>query len=149
MVRATIYDRNHGFLVDTEADISLLPYSVLEANNLQVRRRMVRQPVKVDGAALQCESMTDELKLTISLSKVSKSFYVVRGLEYGILGTDIPARLNLQIDVATKSLYLHCQKVSTFETVGAATSSVCLIKFGRVYSPYRALISPGEERTRS
>ena len=108
---------------------------------------MVRQPIMVDGSALRCAGMTDMLTLTISPSKISQSFYVVRGLEYGILGTDILAHLNVQIDVATKSLYLHGQKVSTFETVTAATSSVCLIKFGQVYSPDRVVISPGEERT--
>ncbi len=148
MVRATIYDGNHAFLVDTEVDISLLPYRVVEANNLSVRRRMVQQPVMVDGSALQCESMTDELTLTIGTSKVSKSFYVVRGIEYGILGTD-----NWHISMCKLTLL---QKVyicmvrrsrSTFETVGASTSSVCLTKFGRVYSPDRVVISPGEERT--
>ena len=108
---------------------------------------MVRQPIMVDGSALRCEGMTDMLTLTIGPSKISQSFYVVRGLEYGILGTDILAHLNVQIDVATKSLYLHGQRVSTFETVTAATSSVCLIKFGQVYSPDRVVISPGEERT--
>ena len=56
----------------------------------------------VDGCALRCEGMTDELTLTIGSSKVSKSFCVVRGLEYGILGTDILAHLNVQIDVAVK-----------------------------------------------
>ena len=147
LVRATIYDRNYAFLVDTGADVSLLPYSVVETNNLPLRRRMVRQPIMVDGSALRCEGMTDMLTLTIGPSKISQSFYVVRGLEYGILGTDILAHLNVQIDVATKSLYLHGQKVSTFETVTAATSSVCLIKFGQVYSPDRVVISPGEERT--
>ena len=127
LVRATFYDQNHAFLVDTGADISLLSYSVVEANNLTVRRRMVWQPVMVDGSALRCKGMTDELTLKIGPSKVSKSFNVVRGLEYGILGTDILAHFNMQIDVATKSLYLHGQKVSIFETVGVATSSVCLI----------------------
>ena len=53
----------------------------------------------------------------------------------------------MQIDVAPKSLYLHGQKISTFETVGVATSSVCLIKFGQVYSPDRVIILPGEKRT--
>ena len=91
--------------------------------------------------------MTDGLTLTIGPSKVSKSFYVVRGLEYGILCTDMLAYVNVQIEVATKSLYLHDQKVSTLEIVGAATSSVCLIKLGLVYSSDRVVISSGEEWT--
>ena len=121
LIRATIYDRNYAFLVDTGADIRLLRYSFVETNNLPLRRRIVRQPIMVDGFALRCEGMTDMLTLTIGPSKISQSFYVVRGLEHGILGTDILAHLNVQIDVATKSLYLHGQKVSTFETVTAAT----------------------------
>ena len=43
----------------------------------------------VDGSALLCEGMTDELTLTIGPCNVSNSFYVVRGLEYGILTMNI------------------------------------------------------------
>ena len=79
---------------------------------------MVRQPVMIDGSALQCEGMRNELTLTIGPSKVSKPFYVVRGLEYDILGTGILAHLNVQIDVATKSLYLHGKKSPHLKLLG-------------------------------
>ena len=55
----------------------------------------------VNGSALRCEGMTDELTLTIGLCKVSRSLAVVRGIKYGILETNILARLNVQINVAT------------------------------------------------
>ena len=49
LVKPTICRQECSFLVDTGADISLLPYSVVEANHLSAHRHMVRQPVMVDG----------------------------------------------------------------------------------------------------
>ena len=50
--------------------------------------------------------------LTLGPRKVSSSFYVVRGLKYGILGTDVLASIEIQIDVARKRLYRDGQKVT-------------------------------------
>ena len=105
LVKATVCRQECSFLADTGADISLPPYSVVEANHLSVLRHMVRQPVMVDGTALQCEGVTDAT-VTLGPRKVSSWFYVVRGLKYGILGTDVLASLEIQIDVARKRLYI-------------------------------------------
>ena len=42
--------------------------------------------------------------VTLGPFKVSSSFYVVRGLKYGILGTEVMASLEIQIDVARISM---------------------------------------------
>ena len=107
---------------------------------------MVRQPVMVDGTALQWEGVTDAT-VTLWPRKVSSSFYVVRGLKYGILGTDVLASLEIQIDVTRKRLYLDGKEVTEFDRMKhTSVPSVCLIKFGRVYSASKLVASPGEER---
>ena len=63
----------------------------MKVNNLSVKCRMIRQPVMVDGPAFRCKGTTDEVTLIIAPFKVSHSFYVVRGLIYGILAADIPS----------------------------------------------------------
>ena len=37
------------FLVDTGADISLIPLDVVQMNHMTVRRNIVRRPIMVDG----------------------------------------------------------------------------------------------------
>ena len=107
---------------------------------------MVRQPVMADGTALQCEDVTDAT-VTLGPRKVSSWFYVVRGLKYGILGTDVLASLEIQIDVARKRLYLDGQEVTEFDRMEhTSVLSFCLIKFGRVYSTAKGVVSPGDKR---
>ena len=55
MVTANIDQQPLSFLVDTEADISLIPLDVVQMNNMTVRRNIVRQLIMVDGTTLQCE----------------------------------------------------------------------------------------------
>ena len=55
MVTANIDQQPLSFLVDTGADISLIPLDVVQMNHMTVRRNIVRQPIMVDGTTLQCE----------------------------------------------------------------------------------------------
>ena len=56
MVTANIGQKPIPFLVDTGADVSLIPYDVVQSNQLPIRRNIVRQPVMVDvSTALRCE----------------------------------------------------------------------------------------------
>ena len=52
MVTANIEQKPVLFLVDTGAAVSLIPYDVVQSNQLPVRRNIVRQPVMVDGTVL-------------------------------------------------------------------------------------------------
>ena len=100
----------------------------------------------MDGTAFQCEGVTDAT-MTLGPRKVSSSFYVVRGLKYGILGTDVLASSEIPIDVDHKRLYLDRQEVTQFDRMEhTSVRSVCLINFGRVYSTARIVVSPGRER---
>ena len=77
------------------------------------------------------------------------SFYVVQGIEYGIMGTDIFSTLEVQIHVAHNKLFLKGEEVTTFQPVKSEPrrSEVRLLSFGRVYSPSRILVEPGQEIT--
>ena len=49
MVTANIDQQPLSFLVDTRADISLIPLDVVQMNHMTVKRNIVRQPIMVDG----------------------------------------------------------------------------------------------------
>ena len=55
MVTANIDQQPLPFLVDTGADISLIPLDVVQMKHMTVRRDIVRQQIMVDGTTLQCE----------------------------------------------------------------------------------------------
>ena len=59
---------------------------------------------------------------------IRASFYVVRGISYGILGTDVLSSLAVQIDVANKRLFIDREEVLTFEKIDTVQQSVQLVK---------------------
>ena len=75
---------------------------------------------------------------------IRASFYVVRGISYGILGNDVLSSLAVQIDVGNKRLIIDREEALTFEKIDTVQQSVQLVKFGRVFSPVH---SSGQEVT--
>ena len=57
-----------SFLVDTGADISLIPLDVVQMNHTTAKRNIVRQPIMVDGSTSQCEE-TDTYVVSVGISK--------------------------------------------------------------------------------
>ena len=47
MVKAKIRDKNYPFMIDTGAEVSLIPFNDVEDNHLQIKSCMARQPVMV------------------------------------------------------------------------------------------------------
>ena len=90
--------------------------AVVEGNKLAMTRRVARQPVMVDGTILRCEGMVNEF-IRLGSRGIRASFYVVKGISYGILGTDVLSSLAVQIDVANKKLCMDGDEVSSFEKV--------------------------------
>ena len=134
--------------MDTGADISLIPLAVVQMNHMTVRWNIVCQPIMVDGTTLQCEE-TVVMSFQLGSQKVYSSFYVVKGIDYGVLGTDILSTLEVQIGIANRRLFLKGEEVTTFQPVKSAPtrSEVHLLKFGRAYSPSSVLVRPGQETT--
>ena len=99
MVTARVGKEQCPFLVDAGVDVSLLSYDVVEANRLVMQRQVARQPIMVDSTVLRCKGMVNEFIQLVSRG-IRASFYVVRGISYGILGTDVLSSLAVQIDVA-------------------------------------------------
>ena len=48
---------SHPFLINTAAEISLLPNSLAVETDLQLDLYIARQPVMVDGSSIRCEGM--------------------------------------------------------------------------------------------
>ena len=69
--------------------------------------------------------------VTLGPRKVSSSFYVVRGLKYGILGTDVLASLETHADrCCPVNVYIDLdgQEVTEFDRMEhTSVPSVCLI----------------------
>ena len=148
MVTANIDQQPLSFLVDTEADISLIPLDVVQMNHMTVRRNIVRQPIMVDGTTLQCEG-TVVTSFQLGSQKVYSPFYVAKGIDCGVLGTDVLSTLEVQIDVANRKSLLKGEEVTTFQPVKSepTRSEERLLKFGRVYSPSSVLFRLGQETT--
>ena len=47
MVKAKIRDKNYPFMIDTGAEVSLIPFNDVEDNHLQIKSCVARQPVMV------------------------------------------------------------------------------------------------------
>ncbi len=63
----------------------------------------------VDGTTLQCEG-TVVTSFQLRSQKIYSSFYVVKEIDCGVLGTDILSTLEVQIDDANRKLFLKEKK---------------------------------------
>ena len=82
MVKAKIRDKNYPFMIDTGAEVSLIPFNVVEDYHLQIKSCVARQPVMVDGTNLRCGLTSTNLCL--GSRSVYCNFYVVKDIECGI-----------------------------------------------------------------
>ena len=57
MVSAVVNGIACPFLIDTGADVSLLPLAVVQRHALPIRRHVARQPVMVDGSTFRCDGI--------------------------------------------------------------------------------------------
>ena len=115
MITANI-DQQSPFLVDTEADTSLITLDVVQIKHMTVRRNIVRQPITVDCTALQRE-VTLATSFQLGYQNVYSSFHVVKRIDCGVLGTDILSTLEVQINAANRKLFLKGEEVTTFQPV--------------------------------
>ena len=162
---------SHPFLIDTGAEISLLlsswtdlasvsrrfpPRKRLETDartdsaEMKWNRHLARQPVMVDGTSIRCEG-TVTTSLQLGPREVTAQFYVVPGISDGILGMDILAKLDLQIDTGSRRLFIDNQEISQYEWIPSQhncdSAEVRLVRYGRVYAVTDATIPPNAEYT--
>jgi hypothetical protein len=144
LVNGTIEGQETAFLVDTGADVSLLPADVVQKGGLCMQSHVAQQPIMVDGSAIQCDGLVT-VTVTVGRCQIYGKFFVVEDIPYGIFGTDILGPLNAQINVGEKTLILNGTEVPTFQPFPVPQSSVKLIKFARVYAIRDVVVEPGEE----
>ena len=80
MVSAVVNGIACPFLIDTGADVSLLPLEVVQRHALPIRRHVARQPVMVDGSTLRCDGIVSTA-VQLGSRSAQGSFYAVQGLE--------------------------------------------------------------------
>ena len=89
MVDILFDDKPLFCLSDIGAEINLLPAKFAKKN---VQRQPNRRPVMVDGTGVQCRGMTTAT-IAIGQQVTPATFYIVEGVEIGILGLDALGKL--------------------------------------------------------
>ena len=95
----------HLFLVDTGAELSLIPTSLVSNIKGKINQQLSRQPVMLDGSSIRCEG-TVTCRIRLGPRDISAQFYVVPGITEGILELDTLSHLDLQIDTRTRRLLI-------------------------------------------
>ena len=139
----------HPFLVDTGAEISLIPASLASNIKGKINRQLSRQPVMVDGSSIRCEG-TVTCRIRFGPRDISAQFYIVPGITEGILGLDTLSHLDLQIDTRTRRLLIDGHAIPECEWLRPperSRSQIQLVRFGKVYATTDEYIAPGQEYT--
>ena len=139
----------HPFLVDTGAEISLIPASLASNIKGKINRQLSRQPVMVDGSSIRSEG-TVTCRIRLGPRDISAQFYIVLGITEGILGLDTLSHLDLQIDTRTRRLLIDGHAIPECEWLRPPERSrlqIQLVRFGKVYATTDEYIAPGQEYT--
>ena len=148
MVSAFINGHSINCLVDSGAEVSVLPSSCLQHCKLKIDKSLAQQPVQVDGSILRCDGLVSTHVTVGPTILYHQPFYVVP-IEYGILGLDALSQLNAQIDLKSRTLIIDSQTMPSipFEHSVNKYPSIQLIRYSTIRSPERTSIPPGQEYT--
>ena len=139
----------HPFLVDTGAEISLIPASVASNIKGKINRQLSRQLVIVDGSNILCKGAVT-CKIGVRPRDISAQFYIVPGITEEILGLDTLTHLELQIDTRTRRLLIDGHAIPECEwprPSERSRSQIQLVRFGKVYANTDEYIAPGHKYT--
>ena len=84
-------------LCDTGAEVNLLPLRFVNRHRLLLKNLDGVKPVSMDQMPVNCSGVTFT-SLIIGTSRVSKTFYVVEDIDYGILSFPLLSQLGAIID---------------------------------------------------
>lgn len=140
---------SYPFLVDTGAEISLIPAHLAIEEHLKTSQQLPQRPVMVDGTSIRCEGTTT-IDVEVGPSQTWGTFYVVPDIHQGILGMDVLSRLDVRIDPGKRTLLidgLEVPRSAWKKTKCKNKGQTKVVKFGRVYASSSKAIAPGEETT--
>ena len=139
----------HTFLVDTRAEISLIPASLAFNIKSKINRQLSRQLVIVDGSSIRFEG-TVSCRIRLGPRDILTQFYIVPSITEGILRLDTLSHLDLKINTRTRRLHINGHAIPECEWLRLperSRSQIQLVRFGKVYATTDEYIAPGQEYT--
>ena len=146
MADILINDQKMRCLFDTGAEINLLPTEFAKKLCLALKSTAGVQPVSVDQTPVRCEGVA-EVRVRVGQNKQLQEvkFYVVHGIEYGIISFPLLTQLGAVTDCGLKTVKIGNTIIgnagSTIAATSAKTAKVCRV---RLSEP--TVIHPGQER---
>ena len=142
MVNALINNRNLKLLCDTGAQINLIPHEFALKHCGRITTYMEQKPVSVDGSEVKCTGVV-HAELKVGDKIITTLFYVMKSLEYGILGMAALKQLGANIDTVTGSMFVDGMVVGN--TVNA-DQNIVTARCYHVRLKQSTVIGPGEEK---
>lgn len=131
-------------LCDTGAEINLIPAPFVRKHAMRIEEQPTTRPVMVDGTGVKCIGLTTAT-ITIGKQVIPATFYIVEGVEIGILGLDALGKLQTKIDTTTGQVVMgdeeivgHPKKVNS---ACIETARCCYLRLVESVT-----VNPGEER---
>ena len=132
-------------LCDTRAEVNLLPLRFANRHGLLKNLDGVK-PVSVDQTPVNCSGVTStSIKIGTSGLSMKAKFYVVEGIDYGILSFPLLSQLGAIIDCNNNTVSINGIPITnippTVQDTAVATARVC-----RVQLTTSTVIHPGQEK---
>lgn len=142
MVNTLINNRKLNLLCDTGAQINLLPHDFAVKYCGPITVYVGQKPVSVDGSEVKCTGVVSA-KITVGNRVITSLFYVMKSLEYGILGMALLKQLGANINAATGSMSVDGIVVGN---TNSASQSVITARCYHIKLKESMIIRPGEEK---
>ena len=141
-----IREKTYPFLVDTGAEVSLIPTSIPYEIGLPIRHGCTRRPVMVDGTSIRCDG-TANANVRLGQKQITHSFYVVPDIGKGILGMDALSHLDVKIDTGSGQLTIDGHEVpgSAWESAERKSLPISLVKYSKIHAIRSGIIPPNQE----
>ena len=131
-------------LCDTGAEVNLLPLRFANRHGLLLNNLDGVKPVSVDQMPVNCSGVTFT-SVKIGTSRVSTKFYVVEGIDYGILSFPLLSQLGAIIDCNKNTVSVNGMSITnippTVQDTVVTTARVC-----RVQLTTSTVIHPRQEK---
>ena len=143
MVDILLDDKPLSCLCDTGAEINLLPAKFAKKHAMKIRRQPNRRPVMVDGTGVQCRGTTTAT-IAIGQQVTPATFYIVEGVEIGILGLDALEKLRTKIDTTTGQLVMG-DEIIIDSRKNVSSSNIQMAQCCNHRLTESATVQPGQE----
>ena len=142
MVNALINNRKLNCLCDTGAQINVLPHAFAMKHCGRITGYVGQKRVSVDGSEVKCSGVVSA-QLTVGDKVITSLFYVMKSLEYGILGMAVLKQLGANIDAGSGSMSVDGIVV---DNTNSANQSIIIARYYHIRLKQSTITRPGEEK---